>query len=68
MVQKILYFKNESGDPQKAICLVDIKLTSKQQRDIVIRFVGDDYDKTEDYLYGQFWIEKMDLQHASSLI
>ncbi len=65
---KILYFKSSSGDDQRAICIVDVDLNEKQKRDIVIKSVGDDYVKEEDYLYGYYWIEDIGDVKASELL
>lgn len=66
-------FKNNSGDDAYAICQMDIELTDSQIRDIVISFIGNDYEEyTEDelitytdeleegevgYIYRDYWIE-----------
>lgn len=50
-------FKNDSGDRPRVLFYITKKTSSSKIVDMVTKSVGDDYDKTTDTLYGEWWFQ-----------
>lgn len=55
----VIMFRNESGDKPKALFYITEKTSTNVIEKKVKQFVGDDYDKGQDIIYGRWWIQEV---------